>query len=269
VAAAVRCAVTVAWSYQMTAAWLKAAGVAARDITSAAEAAVPKLTYRIRSAAISTEFGVAAVRAFDDAVPRDIGGVPFADMINAEQYFGVKWDGQKGVGTYNVNRAVGKLDSLLSTLATTPANAMDGKLSDAVRNMRFGGGDYAPGFDLATAHLFRGRDVGLKSYSEVAKCYGLAPDSKVRDAAPLLRCACRTPAAREWPEGHRRAAVCVAAAAQRADRWRRGGGSTPRPLATNITPRATRRLRTSRRNSGSRCCSRTRRKSASLAPSAT
>ena len=60
-----------------------------------------------------------------------------------------------------------RLDSLLQTVSRTQANKVDGKISDTLRNVLFG----AFGEDLASRNIFRGRDVGLPSYSEMMKCY--------------------------------------------------------------------------------------------------
>ena len=76
--------------------------------------------------------------------------------------------------------AVSFLDSLVSGLVTSPANELDGKISDALRNTLFGRG---AGEDLVGRNIFRSRDVALPTYAGLAECFGVTPDAQVR---PLM-----------------------------------------------------------------------------------
>lgn len=61
------------------------------------------------------------------------------------------------------------LENVLQQVATNKAAEMDGKMSDALRNILFG-----PTFqeDLASRNIFRGRDLNVGTYGFVAKCFG-------------------------------------------------------------------------------------------------
>lgn len=69
-----------------------------------------------------------------------------------------------------------RLNQVLKSVATTPANKVDGKISDTLRNVLFG----AFGEDLASRNIFRARDVGLLSYKDMVKCYGGEYQPQVR-----------------------------------------------------------------------------------------
>lgn len=75
------------------------------------------------------------------------------------------------------NGAAHSLDTLMKSVATTPANKVDGRLSDTLRNVLFG----AFGEDLVSRNIFRDRDVGMASYKELTKCFG-------SDYRPQVRC---------------------------------------------------------------------------------
>ena len=78
--------------------------------------------------------------------------------------------------TYKAD-AEDRLCNIMEGLATTRANEIDGKLSDALRNFLFGRSE---GEDLAGRNIFRGRDLGVPTYGGLAECYGLKPNAKVR-----------------------------------------------------------------------------------------
>lgn len=68
------------------------------------------------------------------------------------------------------------MELLLKALVEEPAAEMDGRVSDALRNVLFG-----PNFqeDLVSRNIFRGRDLNLPSYEKVARCFGVRPNRKV------------------------------------------------------------------------------------------
>lgn len=72
--------------------------------------------------------------------------------------------------------AEGNLKSIMTKLSTTSANEIDGKLSDALRNVLFG---HSEAQDLAGRNIFRGRDLGMPTYAGMAQCFGTVPDSTV------------------------------------------------------------------------------------------
>ncbi|MDF1815836.1 MAG: peroxidase family protein [Verrucomicrobiales bacterium] len=68
----------------------------------------------------------------------------------------------------------GGIAPLLRGLARQPAQQIDTKLVDDVRNFLFGPPG-SGGFDLASLNIQRGRDHGLASYNQVRADYGLVP----------------------------------------------------------------------------------------------
>lgn len=86
---------------------------------------------------------------------------------------------QKDGGWAMRDNANGLLDGLLSNGANNPAAERDGKLSDTLRNTLFG--DF--GEDLASRNIFRGRDMDIVDYKDLAKCYGATADAAVRLSA--------------------------------------------------------------------------------------
>lgn len=75
------------------------------------------------------------------------------------------------------------IEPLLRGLAWQRAQAVDNRLSDAVRNFLFGPPG-AGGFDLAALNIQRGRDHGLASYNEVRLAFGLEPAREFGDIHP-------------------------------------------------------------------------------------
>jgi hypothetical protein len=71
--------------------------------------------------------------------------------------------------------ATADMDDLVRDVASYRCAELDGKISDALRNTLFG----EVGHDLATRNIFRGRDMGLASYADLARCYGTVLDPKV------------------------------------------------------------------------------------------
>ncbi len=74
----------------------------------------------------------------------------------------------------------GGIDPILRGLATQPAQEIDTRIVDGVRNFLFGPPG-AGGFDLASLNIQRGRDHGLPGINEVRKSFGLKPFRQFRD----------------------------------------------------------------------------------------
>jgi len=68
----------------------------------------------------------------------------------------------------------GGIEPMLRGLSRQPAQEIDTKLVDEVRNFLFGPPG-AGGFDLASLNIQRGRDHGLPGYNEVRRNFGLEP----------------------------------------------------------------------------------------------
>lgn len=74
------------------------------------------------------------------------------------------------------------INDLMTNLASSPANELDGQISDALRNSLFGRkSDDNPmgGQDLVGRNIFRSREVNLPTYAGLAECFGLRPDAQV------------------------------------------------------------------------------------------
>lgn len=77
----------------------------------------------------------------------------------------------------------GGIDPILRGLAAQPAQELDNRLVDGVRNFLFGPPG-AGGFDLASLNIQRGRDHGLAGYNTVRRQLGLKPVRKFSDITP-------------------------------------------------------------------------------------
>ena len=82
--------------------------------------------------------------------------------------------------TYKDN-AESNLSNIMTQLSKTKANEIDGRLSDALRNFLFGRGE---GQDLAGRNIFRGRELGVPSYADLADCFGIKHDATVSVPRP-------------------------------------------------------------------------------------
>ena len=89
--------------------------------------------------------------------------------------------------------ADGGIDTLLAGLIAQPAQALDTKLVDAVRNFLFGPPG-AGGFDLAALNIQRGRDHGLADYNSARLALGLGAVASFAEVTsdPALRTALET-----------------------------------------------------------------------------
>lgn len=79
--------------------------------------------------------------------------------------------------------AESNIEMILKGLSTEPSAEMDGKMSDALRNVLFGASSQE---DLAARNIFRGRDLLLPSYAKIAKCFGVKPDAMVWLSSALM-----------------------------------------------------------------------------------
>jgi hypothetical protein len=135
------------------------------------EASVKRAEPLVATPDISTEFATAAYRFGHDFIPDKLGSFATVDLFDGERFFLEQDEASVTLRSDAEERLV----ELLRAVATSKANQVDGKLSDTLRNTLFG----AFGEDLASRNIFRGRDVGLVDYADIAKCYGTTPDSKV------------------------------------------------------------------------------------------
>eukprot|EP00892_Ulva_mutabilis_P006210 jgi/Ulvmu1/3961/UM180_0001.1 len=131
---------------------------------------------------VSMEFSI-AYRLGHDLIPNTVGGIDIADTFNSEDVF-LERSGPAGFPsmTYRSN-ADATLTDIMLQLSTTAANEIDGRLSDALRNVLFGA---SMGEDLAGRNIFRGRELGVPTYGGVAECFGMPVDATVEAETPDL-----------------------------------------------------------------------------------
>ena len=70
----------------------------------------------------------------------------------------------------------------VQAVSTNKAADLDGKFSGALRDTLFG----KFGEDLSTRNMFRSKDMGMKQYVDLAKCYKTRPMSSVCFALDAL-----------------------------------------------------------------------------------
>jgi hypothetical protein len=119
---------------------------------------------------VSVEFQI-AYRFGHDMIPQSVGRFSTPGLFGSEKFFLVS----SANGTSSPDAINKKMNELLSSAASTRANEIDGRFSDAIRNTLFG----SFGEDLASRNLFRGRELGLPGYMELAKCFGTVPNMRV------------------------------------------------------------------------------------------
>lgn len=198
--------------------WLPALGIAPEEVYFW----TPKTAALQNTSAISTEFSI-TYRWGHTAVPEAVGTYPVVSLFGGEAFFDV----DSAAGAAAPHAANAKLDSLLAAFAASPMAAMDGRMSDVLRNTLFG----TRGIDLASFNIFRARDLGVPSYSALAKCYGVTPHEQVRHYVCVPRrhharmCGDPTsccPPSERTAAGRRRAAASVVCAQQWCGvrRWR-------------------------------------------------
>eukprot|EP00892_Ulva_mutabilis_P005792 jgi/Ulvmu1/3585/UM169_0003.1 len=128
----------------------------------------------------STEFSM-AYRMGHDLVPNMVGDIYVADTFMPESVFLNVVETPEGPEVSFRPDADTFLDSLVRNLATSPANELDGKISDAIRNTLFG---RIAGEDLVGRNIFRSRDVALPTYAGLAECFGITPDAATEAETP-------------------------------------------------------------------------------------
>ena len=109
-----------------------------------------------------------------DLIGNTIGRFEIAEGFNAEDFYLVKSGPPSAPTATFRDDAEQDFSDIMQALSTTPANEIDGKLSDALRNLLF-----AEGEDLAGRNIFRGRELGLPTYAGMAECFGVSPDATV------------------------------------------------------------------------------------------
>eukprot|EP00892_Ulva_mutabilis_P004920 jgi/Ulvmu1/27/UM001_0028.1 len=135
---------------------------------------------KVNSNGISVEFSI-AYRLGHDLIGNDVGGIDIAQSFNAETFF-LDMTGPDDAPsvTYKAD-AESNVANIMTKLSTTTANEIDGKLSDALRNLLFG---HSEAQDLAGRNIFRGRELGVPTYAGMAECFGITPDATVEAETP-------------------------------------------------------------------------------------
>jgi len=107
---------------------------------------------------ITMEFSVSAYRYGHSQIPDPIG--PFA------------------LPTLFFNAQVlidNGIEPILGAAYTTPAESVNSKVVSGLRDFLFSAGPNIIGEDLVARNIFRGRELGLGTYAQIAECYGLSP----------------------------------------------------------------------------------------------
>eukprot|EP00892_Ulva_mutabilis_P004587 jgi/Ulvmu1/24/UM001_0025.1 len=152
--------------------FLPALGITQKDLEDAES--------KTRLKGVSVEFSI-AYRLGHDIIPNAVGDISIADAFNSEDVFLNKVGPRDRPTVTYRDDAEQKLSNVMRQLSTTSANEIDGRLSDALRNFLFG---RDMGEDLAGRNIFRGRELGLPTYSGLAECFGITPDDKVERETP-------------------------------------------------------------------------------------
>eukprot|EP00892_Ulva_mutabilis_P003698 jgi/Ulvmu1/16/UM001_0017.1 len=152
--------------------FLPALGITQKDVEDA--------TPMIQAGGVSVEFSI-AYRLGHDLIGNDVGGIDIADAFNAEDFFFDRTGTMEEPEVTYKDGAEADIANIMTKLSTTTANEVDGKLSDALRNLLFGRSDAE---DLAGRNIFRGRELGIPTYAGLAKCFGLEYDATVEAETP-------------------------------------------------------------------------------------
>lgn len=80
------------------------------------------------------------------------------------------------------------IEAFISAAYNTRAQQADAKVIDGLRNFLFAAGPNVIGEDLISRNLFRSREVGLGTYTQICQCYGLEPIpvTQTDDECPLI-----------------------------------------------------------------------------------
>lgn len=155
--------------------WLPALGISPQEVFHWA----PLQPHLAATAALSTEFFL-TYRWGHTAVPDVVAGFELSRLFDGEAFFHVT----SAAGAADAAKANADLDTLVQATSDHPMAALDGRMSDALRNVLFG----SQGLDLGAFNIFRARDVGVRGYAALARCYGVRADPHVRAVfCPLPR----------------------------------------------------------------------------------
>eukprot|EP00892_Ulva_mutabilis_P006087 jgi/Ulvmu1/3850/UM018_0067.1 len=148
------------------------------------QAALRGAEAKVRGPGVSVEFSI-AYRLGHDLIGNSAGNIDVADAFNSESFF-LEQTGTADAPsvTYKAG-AEAALGNIMTQLATSSANHIDGKLSDALRNFLFGReeGEDLAGRNIALAAA-RGRELGIPTYGGHAECFGTAADASVESTTP-------------------------------------------------------------------------------------
>jgi hypothetical protein len=115
---------------------------------------------------MSLEFGTAAFRFGHSMIPDPIGPFTLPSLF------------------FNAQLLIDNgIEPFLSAAYNTRAQQVDLKVIDGLRDFLFAAGPNIIGEDLVARNLFRKRDVGLGTYSQITRCYGLEPLSEEHECA--------------------------------------------------------------------------------------
>jgi hypothetical protein len=120
---------------------------------------------------IAVEF-LMAYRMGHDMIRNTVGSLSVTDLFDSEKFFKVN----SALGPADKQQAAIDMGNLVIEATNSRAGALDGKVSDALRNLLFG----AFGEDLATRNMYRSAELGMVPYEQLAQCYGVTPDQNVR-----------------------------------------------------------------------------------------
>eukprot|EP00892_Ulva_mutabilis_P005607 jgi/Ulvmu1/3418/UM016_0037.1 len=152
--------------------FLPALGISQSDLQSA--------TRKMNRPDVTVEFSI-AYRLGHDLIGDSVGSLSIASSFNGEAFF-LDHGGSPNAPTVTYKAdADTRVTNIMASLASTSANEIDGKLSDALRNLLFGVGELE---DLAGRNIFRGRELGIPSYAGLAACYGTSHNPTVEAQTP-------------------------------------------------------------------------------------
>lgn len=148
--------------------WLPALGISKRDLQ--------RSKAMTRSSTVSVEFSV-AFRFGHTLIPDSIAGFKLASLFDGQAFFLA----QNATNVAVRSTAEDNIARLFNGLATEAAGEPDGRLSDSLRNILFG---FRHQEDLAARNIFRCRDLGLSSYANMARCFGVEPHARTEQETP-------------------------------------------------------------------------------------
>lgn len=167
-----RAVLTAKWQRVVLEEFLPALGITQAEL----QAAAPVL----QSPSISVEFSI-GFRLGHDLIGDVVGDVGIVEAFNAEAFF-TDAGGTPDEPTVSLKPdAESRFTRIVRGLSTTPCKEFDGRMSDALRNALFGA---AAGEDLAGRNIFRGRQIGVPQYGELAQCFGIFPDANTQATTP-------------------------------------------------------------------------------------